>query len=190
MASAVSGSGAEREPGQSGRSAAAVGLLPSGGRCSPFPAALPAGSRHFLPRDLSALQTPRAERSNPATGCRGYSRPEAGEGANGSPAGLSERAAPAGEPHTFLHPFLSTPATLTAPLAKPWAQALLEGMLWVTDAQRRQVPARIAVSEHEMCWQFTPERPWKMGAYEVVSDTRLEASAGNSIARPFELDVF
>ena len=69
-----------------------------------------ARSRHFLPRDLSPLQTPRAERSNPATGCRGYSRPEAGEGANGSPAGLSERASPAGEPLTFLHPFLSTHA--------------------------------------------------------------------------------
>jgi len=91
---------------------------------------------------------------------------------------------------TIESPSRDSARPVTVRFPKPLDHALLERMLWVTDAQRRQVPGMIAVSEHEMCWQFTPERPWKMGAYEVVSDTRLEDSAGNSIARPFELDVF
>jgi len=32
--------------------------------------------------------------------------------------------------------------------------------------------------------------PWKAGRYYFVADTRLEDLAGNSIARPFEVDVF
>ena len=53
------------------------------------------------------------------------------------------------------------------------------------------MPARSPISsEHEKVWQFTPTAAWEAGPYQLVADTRLEDLAGNSIARPFEVDVF
>jgi hypothetical protein len=79
---------------------------------------------------------------------------------------------------------------LTVIFPRPLDYALLQRMLWITDVQQRRVPGTVAFSEHEMRWHFTPERPWQAGSYSLVVDTRLEDSAGNSIHRPFEVDVF
>jgi hypothetical protein len=79
---------------------------------------------------------------------------------------------------------------LTVHFPKPLDHALLERMLWVTDGQGRKVPGTVAVTEHETSWQFLPEHSWQVGSYEIVVDTRLEDPAGNSIRRPFEVDVF
>jgi hypothetical protein len=38
-------------------------------------------------------------------------------------------------------------------------------------------------------WTFTPEKPWKQGDYEILIDPELEDLAGNSITKPFEIDV-
>lgn len=79
---------------------------------------------------------------------------------------------------------------LTIRFPGPLDHALLERMLWITDTQDRNVPGTVTVSEKETCWQFTPQRPWQVGRYQVMIDTRLEDSAGNSVRRPFEVDVF
>jgi hypothetical protein len=67
--------------------------------------------------------------------------------------------------------------------------ALLQRMLWLTD-KGKKVRGAVAIFDHEAGWQFTPVRPWEAGVYQVVVDTRLEDSAGNSVRRPFEVDVF
>jgi hypothetical protein len=79
---------------------------------------------------------------------------------------------------------------LTVVFPKPMDQALLERLLWVTDADGRAVPGTATISEEETRWQFTPELAWHPGPYHLVADTRLEDLAGNSIGRPFEVDVF
>src|SRR5262249_51244490 len=79
---------------------------------------------------------------------------------------------------------------LTVRFPRPLDHALLERLLWVTDAQGRKVSGSVAVSAHETVWQFTPERPWQAGPHQLVADTRLEDLAGNSLRRPFEIDVF
>ena len=79
---------------------------------------------------------------------------------------------------------------LTVRFLRPLDHALLERMLWVTDAQGGKVPGSVASIDHETGWQFTPRHPWQAGSYRIVADTRLEDSAGNSIRRPFEIDVF
>jgi hypothetical protein len=73
---------------------------------------------------------------------------------------------------------------------EPLDHALLERMLWITDASGRKIPGTIAVIDQERGWQLTPSHPWQAGGYRLVIDTRLEDSAGNSIRRPFEVDVF
>ena len=54
----------------------------------------------------------------------------------------------------------------------------------------RKLPGRVRVTDQERSWRFTPDRPWVSGSYRLVIDTRLEDLAGNSIGRPFEVDVF
>jgi hypothetical protein len=38
-------------------------------------------------------------------------------------------------------------------------------------------------------WTFTPEKPWQPGRHEINIDPELEDLAGNSIAKPFEIDL-
>ena len=73
---------------------------------------------------------------------------------------------------------------------KPLDQALLNRMLWVVDSAGKRVDGRVQISEQETLWSFMPGQSWKVGEYRVVINTALEDLAGNSIARPFEVDEF
>ena len=46
----------------------------------------------------------------------------------------------------------------------------------------------VKVSDHETRWEFTPSVNWQPGKYRLEIETILEDVAGNSIARPFELE--
>jgi hypothetical protein len=72
---------------------------------------------------------------------------------------------------------------------KSMDHALVHRLLWVVDAGGKKVPGKVEVSERETVWLFTPQRPWTEGAFNLIADTRLEDVSGNSIARPFEVDV-
>ena len=67
---------------------------------------------------------------------------------------------------------------------------MLGRVLWVTDDAGKEVDGTIAVTNEETRWQLTPKKPWRAGTYNLVIDTALEDPSGNSIARPFEVDVF
>ncbi len=84
-------------------------------------------------------------------------------------------------------------AGTTEPLAiafpKPLDHALLQRLLWVTDAKGRKLAGVVAVSAEETRWQFTPEKPWTAGTYQLMVDTSLEDLAGNRVGEKFEVDV-
>jgi hypothetical protein len=86
-------------------------------------------------------------------------------------------------------PAAGTRSALRINFPKSMDHALLHRLLWVTDSGGKKLAGNIEVSERENVWLFTPERPWTNGAYNIVVDTRLEDVSGNSIARPFEVDV-
>jgi hypothetical protein len=87
-------------------------------------------------------------------------------------------------------PGAKTKNALVVKFPRPLDHALLQRALWVTDAGGGMVEGRLAVSEAETCWRFTPAQPWREGAYALVADTALEDLAGNNMVRPFEVDVF
>jgi hypothetical protein len=87
-------------------------------------------------------------------------------------------------------PTTGTTTALTVTFPEPLDHALLQRMLWVTDARGQQITGQVEVSEEETRWRFTPDAAWQAGAYDLVIDTTLEDLAGNSIARPFEVDTF
>jgi hypothetical protein len=73
---------------------------------------------------------------------------------------------------------------------KPLDHALLHRLIWVANAAGKRVPGTASVSQEETEWRFTPENPWPPGEFHLVVDKALEDLAGNTVGRPFEVDVF
>ncbi len=73
---------------------------------------------------------------------------------------------------------------------EPLDHSLLERIVWVATNAGERVAGTIRTGNAEACWQFTPQRPWASGHYQLVAETTLEDLAGNSIGRPFEVDEF
>jgi hypothetical protein len=87
-------------------------------------------------------------------------------------------------------PAAGTRAALVARFPEPLDRAMLQRVLTVADASGKPLAGSVAVGAGETSWSFTPDAPWKGGNYDLVVDTSLEDLAGNSIERPFEVDVF
>ena len=68
-------------------------------------------------------------------------------------------------------------------------RALLESLIWVENAEAKVVTGQISVVATETRWRFTPASPWQKGDYRLVVGSELEDLAGNSVARPFEVDA-
>jgi hypothetical protein len=80
------------------------------------------------------------------------------------------------------------PLVLTFP--EPLDHAMLTRVLAIVNADNQPVPGEVGVEAGETRWQFTPESSWRAGRYQIVVDKDLEDLAGNSIGRPFEVDIF
>ena len=86
-------------------------------------------------------------------------------------------------------PAPSTRGPLTLTFPESLDRALIESALALVDAKGEVVPGRLEVEANETRWRFTPERPWLEGDYQLLIEADLEDLAGNSIRRPFEVDV-
>jgi len=71
----------------------------------------------------------------------------------------------------------------------PLDHAMLERVLSVVDHDGQTISGTIRIDDGERRWLFTPNRNWMPGRYRLTIETTLEDSAGNSVARPFELDL-
>ena len=72
--------------------------------------------------------------------------------------------------------------------------ALLQSQLAVAtstdqDAAGRKLTGRGMPGPEETSWEFTPVEPWVAGRYQLSVGSVLEDHAGNSLARPFEVDL-
>ncbi|MFP6604749.1 MAG: hypothetical protein VB862_19605, partial [Pirellulaceae bacterium] len=54
----------------------------------------------------------------------------------------------------------------------------------------KAVTGEVVVDQQESRWSFQPTPAWQAGEYYLLVDSELEDRAGNSIGRPFEVDVF
>ena len=72
---------------------------------------------------------------------------------------------------------------------EPLDRALLDRLIAVRDGADKPVSGTVAVDDEETAWRFVPAVPWRPGEYRLVIGTDLEDAAGNSIARPFEIDA-
>lgn len=76
---------------------------------------------------------------------------------------------------------------LAVEFPEPLDHALAARLLSIERAGQ-PVEGEIAIGEQETRWSFTPRDPWRQGSYQLVAGKELEDLAGNSLARPFEVD--
>ena len=104
-------------------------------------------------------------------------------------AGPADEVQPDPKTWTFDRPQPSTRDPLTLTFPGPIDRALLESALTLVDPRGEAVDGHLSIEANETRWRFTPDAPWLAGAYQLVVDIDLEDLAGNSIGRPFEVDV-
>jgi hypothetical protein len=86
-------------------------------------------------------------------------------------------------------PKAGTREPLSVEFDEPLDHGMLQRVLSVVDEKSTEIAGRIEVDQEETRWRFTPENPWKQGDYSLRIRTELEDRVGNSIARPFEVDL-
>lgn len=72
---------------------------------------------------------------------------------------------------------------------RPLDRALLSRSLAVTDAGGQPVPGTVEVGAKERSWSFVPAKSWAEGEHTITVDDRLEDLAGNTLRRPFGLNL-
>jgi hypothetical protein len=86
-------------------------------------------------------------------------------------------------------PEAGTTKPLEVSFPRPLDHALLGRSLTVRDVAGELVPGTITVGKLERSWSFRPEQPWKAGRFTLLAHERLEDLAGNTILRPFDLNL-
>jgi hypothetical protein len=74
-------------------------------------------------------------------------------------------------------------------LDEPLDWGMLQRVLVVRDPEGNNLAGEVATDLQETRWSFVPARHWAAGGYKLEIDTALEDLAGNSLERPFEVDV-
>ncbi|MFO0907470.1 MAG: hypothetical protein U0794_03775 [Isosphaeraceae bacterium] len=87
-------------------------------------------------------------------------------------------------------PTAGTRQPLRVRFPEPLDRGLLGRLLAVVDGQGRAIAGTGQVADDERSWSYTPAQPWVAGDAGLLVGRELEDLAGNSIGRPFEVDVF
>ena len=69
-------------------------------------------------------------------------------------------------------------------------RALMERLIHVVGPDGEIVAGEVEISDGERRWSLTPDGAWQPGRYTLRVENTLEDLSGNSIGRPFEVDIF
>lgn len=81
-------------------------------------------------------------------------------------------------------PGAGTSNPLRVNFSEPMEHALALRLIAVKDT-----PGRTSLNETGLAWSFIPDKTWTAGAHRLVIQPDLEDLAGNSIGKPFEVDI-
>ncbi len=87
-------------------------------------------------------------------------------------------------------PRAGTKEALTILFPETMDYALASRVIQVTTATGARIAGAAEIDLGETRWKFQPREPWNAGTYVIEAATILEDLAGNSLGRPFEVDVF
>lgn len=71
----------------------------------------------------------------------------------------------------------------------PLDHALLSRCLRALAATGAPVDGTVELADAEKIWRFTPREPWRDAAYRLAAEAIIEDLGGNSLVRPFEVDL-
>jgi len=103
-------------------------------------------------------------------------------------AGPADETSPDPKTWTIKPPEAETRNALEVRFPEALDRALLDRLIAVTDDAGGVVGGQASTTDRETAWRFTPREPWRVGSYRLKVVTDLEDVAGNSVARPFEVD--
>jgi hypothetical protein len=86
-------------------------------------------------------------------------------------------------------PKAETRGALVIDLGESLDAALLRTEIVVENVAAKRVSGTISLEKHESVWTFRPDDPWDAGVYRLAVGSVLEDLSGNSIERPFEVDL-
>jgi hypothetical protein len=72
---------------------------------------------------------------------------------------------------------------------EPLDYALIQSAMIVLDSDGKAVAGKWKTGKSETAALFTPDEPWKAGAYRLKVESRMEDLAGNNLSRPFDRDL-
>lgn len=84
------------------------------------------------------------------------------------------------------------PAGTSDPLIVQLGESLDHSILQhAIDVEINETPLDgvIEIQQKETVWEFHPSEPWQVGKYRLVANSTLEDLAGNSLGRPFEVEL-
>ena len=89
---------------------------------------------------------------------------------------------------TVASPRAGTTDPLVVTFDEPLDHAMLSRVITVTH-EGDEFVGEVSTSQMETKWHFQPNRPWLPGEYSLNIKTILEDLAGNSLGRPFEVNM-
>ena len=67
--------------------------------------------------------------------------------------------------------------------------SMLSRSIRVLDSAGKEITGEIEIGGRETRWNFKPDLPWSSGVQKLNVNATLEDNAGNSIGRPFDVDL-
>jgi hypothetical protein len=101
----------------------------------------------------------------------------------------ADETAPEPKAWDLSRPRAATRDPLELRFPEPLDRALLDRLIVAQDRAGKAVPGQVSIAGEETIWRLTPRYPWRSGVYRLVVGADLEDVAGNSVARPFEVDL-
>ena len=86
-------------------------------------------------------------------------------------------------------PKAGTRDSLVVEFTRPLDYGLLHRVIQVENETGAPVEGVIVLAMNETRWRFTPTTAWVSGTYTLVVNRVLEDLAGNSVGRPFEVEI-
>jgi hypothetical protein len=101
----------------------------------------------------------------------------------------ADRRSPSVSTWQFTAPKEGAISALTVRFPESLEHALLMRLVEIVDPQGDVLDGNVIVASDETCWRFEPKHPWGAGTHTLRVSTLLEDLVGNSIERPFEVEL-
>lgn len=86
-------------------------------------------------------------------------------------------------------PGMLSPEPLSIQFPKALDEAMAKRLIWVETAKGDRVTGFAILADREHRWEWIRQQPWPAGDYRIAVDATVEDLAGNSVDKPFEIDV-